>query len=178
LSSICSTPTGTASHFANAPFMIDPLIPATATTCPAPGAFAANGFANGTALPGGCTRDIVHRYYQEQFQLDQGRQDRYAQGSDAAGLVMGVYDTHALPIYDYLHTKGHPSYAIADEFFQSAFGGSFLNHQLLVAATAPVWKNAVNDGGPNDLHSVVDANGMPNNYPLYASPLGTQVKDN
>jgi phospholipase C len=177
LPSICTTPGGTPSHFANSPFLIDPLIPPTASTCPAPGAFSANGFANGTALPGGCTRDIVHRYYQEQFQIDQGRQDRYAQGSDAAGLVMGVYDTHALPIYAYLHSKGHPGYAIADEFSQSAFGGSFLNHQLLVAATAPVWKNAVNDGGPNDLHSVVDANGMPNNYTLYVSPLGAQVKD-
>ena len=31
-------------------------------------------------LPGGCTRDLVHRFYQEQFQLDHGRQDRYVTG--------------------------------------------------------------------------------------------------
>jgi phospholipase C len=66
---------------------------------------------------------------------------------------------------------------IADRFFQSAFGGSFLNHQWLIAARTPTWPGAPNDGGADDLHSVVDANGMPVNYPLYASPLGTSVKD-
>ena len=54
------------------------------------------------------------------------------------GLTMGVYDTKALPIYKYLHAKGHPDYAIEDNFFQSAFGGSFLNHQWLIAAASPV----------------------------------------
>jgi phospholipase C len=120
----------------------------------------------------------VHRFYQEQYQLDGGRQDRYVTGSDAVGLVMGTYDTAALPIYAYLHADGHPSYAIADRFFQAAFGGSFLNHQWLVAARTPVFTGALNDGTADDLHSVVDANGMPNNYPLYASPAGTTVKDN
>ena len=33
----------------------------------------------------------------------------------------------------------HPRYAIADRFFQAAFGGSFLNHQWLVAAASPVF---------------------------------------
>ena len=166
------------SAFKNSPFLIDQFIPASATTCPKPvGAFAAHGFLNGTGLPGGCTEDIVHRYYQEQYQLDGGKQDRYATGSDAVGLVMGHYDTKSLPIYQYLHGKNAPHYAIDDRFFQGAFGGSFLNHQILVAATAPVWKNADNAGDANDFHSVVDANGFPNNYPLYTSPLGTKVID-
>ena len=90
-----------------------------------------------TACPGGCTRDLVHRFYQEQYQLDGGKQDRYVTGSDAIGLTMGYYDTTALPIYQYLHAEGHPDYAIADNFFQAAFGGSFLNHQWLIAAAAP-----------------------------------------
>ena len=30
-------------------------------------------------------------------------------------------------------------YAIADAFFQAAFGGSFLNHQWLIAAATPTW---------------------------------------
>ena len=126
-------------HFANAPFDIDDYIPATATTCPQPGRLRAERLsANGTSLPGGCTRDIVHRFYQEQFQLDNGKQDRYVHGSDAAGLTMGHYDTKKLPIYKYLHQQGHPDYAIADDFFQAAFGGSFLNHQWLIAAATPV----------------------------------------
>jgi acid phosphatase len=173
------TTTGTTftSHFRNRPFTIDDYIPPSATTCPPPGVFAANGIPNGSGLPGGCTRDLVHRFYQEQYQLNDGRQNRYVTGSDAVGLAMGVYDTRALPIYTYLHRDGHPHYAIADNFFQAAFGGSFLNHQWLIAASNPVWPNARNDGSADDLHSVVDANGMPNNYPLYVSPAGSAVKD-
>jgi len=173
------TTTGTAfsSHFRNRPFTIDRYIPPEATTCPPPGVFAPNGILNGQGLPGGCTRDLVHRFYQEQYQLNDGRQNRYVTGSDAVGLTMGVYDTRDLPIYEYLHRPGHPRYAIADNFFQAAFGGSFLNHQWLIAASNPVWPDAVNDGSANDLHSVVDANGMPVNYPLYVSPAGTAVKD-
>jgi acid phosphatase len=173
------TTTGTefTSHFRNRPFTIDDYIPPSATTCPPPGVFAPNGIPNGQGLPGGCTRDLVHRFYQEQYQLNDGRQNRYTTGSDAVGLTQGVYDTRALPIYRYLHGRGHPRYAIADNFFQAAFGGSFLNHQWLIAASNPVWTGALNDGSADDLHSVVDANGMPNNYPLYVSPLGTAVKD-
>jgi phospholipase C len=68
LTSTCADPAhGVASsHFANAPFRIDDYIPATATTCPAPGTFSRNGVLNGTGLPGGCTPDQVHRFYQEQ----------------------------------------------------------------------------------------------------------------
>jgi phospholipase C len=173
------TTTGTTftSHFRNRPFTIDNYIPPSATTCPPPGVFAPNGIPNGQGLPGGCTRDLVHRFYQEQYQLNDGQQNRYTTGSDAVGLTQGVYDTGALPIYRYLHGDGHPRYAIADNFFQAAFGGSFLNHQWLIAASNPVWPGALNDGSADDLHSVVDANGMPNNYLLYASPLGTAVKD-
>jgi acid phosphatase len=169
LSVTCNDPANNiSSHFRNRPFRIDDYIPPTATTCP-------NGSPGGA--PGGCTRDLVHRYYQEQYQLDGGKQDRYVTGSDAIGLTMGTYDTRALPIYEYLHSKRHPSYAIADRFFQSAFGGSFLNHQWLIAAATPTFPGAVNDGSANDLHAVVDANGMPVNYPLYHSPLGSAVKD-
>ena len=165
------------SNFVNAPFNLDAYIAANATTCPLPSQFAAHGVLNGSGQPGGCTADLVHRFYQEQYQLNGGMQNRYAQGSDAVGLTMGYYNTQALPLYAYLHQAGHPKYAIADNFFQGAFGGSFLNHQYLIAAAAPVWVNAVNDGGSQDLHSVVDSNGMPNNYALYASPLGTSVGD-
>ena len=165
------------SHFTNAPFRIDDFIKPSDTTCPAPGVLAPVGVAKGSGLPGGCTRDIVHRFYQEQYQLNGGDQNRYVTGSDAVGLAMGVLDTKALPIYNYLHEEDHPHYAIVDNFFQAAFGGSFLNHQWLVAAKTPVWRGpdgsgAINDGSPSDLHSVVDANGMPNNYDLYKSPLG------
>jgi acid phosphatase len=175
------TTTGTAfsSNFTNQPFNIDDFIKSTDTTCPAPGAFYPNGVAKGSGLPGGCTEDLVHRYYQEQYQLNGGLQNRYVTGSDAIGLTMGVYKTADLPIYQYLHQAGHPQYAISDKFFQGAFGGSFLNHQWLIAAAAPIFAGAAKDASPivasnphPDMHSVVDANGMPNNYPLYTSLLG------
>jgi acid phosphatase len=96
-------------------------------------------------------------------------------GSDAVGLAMGHYDTRRLPVYEYLHARGHPAYAISDRFFQAAHGGSFLNHQWLIAAATPVFYNARNDGSADDLHSQVDANGMPTSYPLYAATRA--VKD-
>jgi len=45
------------SHFVNAPFSLDTFIQPTSLTCP-------NGVPGGE--PGGCTRDLVHRFYQEQ----------------------------------------------------------------------------------------------------------------
>ena len=154
LATTCVDSTGPApfnSAFKNKPFAIEDFIAATDTTCPNPvGAFAANGFRKGTGLPGGCTKDIVHRFYNEQYQINGGRQNRYVTGSDASGLSMGYYDTKKLPIYSYLHSHGAPNYVIADSFFQSAFGGSFLNHQFLVAAAPPPFAGALNDGSAND----------------------------
>jgi phospholipase C len=164
------------SAFGNRPFVIDNHVGPADKTCPAPGVFAAHGVLKDSAgaLPGGCTEDLVHRFYQEQYQIHGGRMDRYAAGSDALGLTMGRYDTRSLPIYRYLHERGAPHYAVADNFFQGAFGGSFLNHQWLVAAAAPVFQHAATDGGANDLHSVVGPDGSPANYPLHPS---TGLKD-
>src|SRR4051812_11959994 len=157
------------SRFPNEPFAIDHFIAPGDTTCPPPGASAPNGVPKGAGLPGGCTRDLVHRFYQEQYQLHGGRQDRYVTGSDAVGLTMGTYRTRRLPIYRYLHRPRHPRYAISDRFFQAAFGGSFLNHQWLVAAATPRFYGARSDGSNDDLHSRVDGNGMPTSYPLYTA---------
>ncbi|HXJ66926.1 MAG TPA: alkaline phosphatase family protein [Actinomycetota bacterium] len=179
-----TTPTTFQSHFGNAPFRIDSYIAPTDTTCPPTPSVAfthPNGWVNGTGSPGGCTRDIVHRFYQEQYQLNGGHQNRYVTGSDAAGLTMGYYDTTQLPIYQYLHQAGHPNYAILDDFFQAAFGGSFLNHQWLIAAATPTYP-----GAAATLHSVLDANGMPvlrsppaSNSPvaLYTSPASAGLVD-
>ncbi len=162
------------SHFANAPYNIDQYIPSDATTCPRPNQEFSfpNGIVNGAVnpstsatygLPGGCTRDLVHKFYQEQYQLDGSKQDRYVTGSDSVGMSMGYYDTTALPIYEYLHANGAPKYVIADKFFQAAFGGSYLNHQYLIAAQPLLWPSA-----PAGQHAVLDTNGFPHlGYPLY-----------
>jgi acid phosphatase len=159
------------SHFTNAPYNIDQYIPATATTCPDRDHLFSfpNGILNGSGLPGGCTRDLVHRFYQEQYQLNGGQQNRYITGSDSAAMSFGYYDTTKLPLYDYLHAKGAPNYVIADHFFQAAFGGSYLNHQYLIAASAPLF--------PAGTHAVLDPAGFPrgatNPYPLYRSTFTT-----
>ena len=172
-----ATTTTYTSHFLNAPFEFDEYIPADATTCPRPNEEFefTNGIANGAidpatgepyGLTGGCTRDMVHRFYQEQYQLNGGQQNRYVTGSDAVGTVMGYYDTTHLPIYTYLHGNGAPKYVIADEFFQAAFGGSYLNHQYLIGAQPLLWT-----GAPGGQHSIIDSAGFPRGtnapYPLY-----------
>jgi phospholipase C len=175
LPATCTDAHGFTSAFSNTWFTIDDFIPPTATTCPPPlKAFSfPNGVLNGQGLPGGCTRDLVHAFYQNQYQLDGGKLDRYMVGSDSAGTTMGVYNTRALPTYQYLHSTGHPRYAIADNFFQAAFGGSFLNHQWLVAAATPTYP-----GAAATLHSLVDADGFPRaTYPLYAPLPGATYRD-
>ena len=164
---------GTAdSAFTNNPFTIDDYIQPDDTTCPPPGgAFQPNGYVNGTGDPGGCTRDLVHRFYQEKYQIHGGAQDRYVTGSDAIGLTMGTYDTKQLPIYSYLHAAGAPHYVIADHFFQGANGGSFLNHQWLIAGRAPFVdpNGAVPDPTKKPTHAILDDNGMPTSYPQYTA---------
>ncbi len=43
------------------------------------------------------TRDLVHRFYQEQAQIDGGKMDKFAAVSDAKGFVMGYYHTSGGP---------------------------------------------------------------------------------
>ena len=54
------------SHFANEPFGIDQYVPLDQKT-----------------------RDLVHRYYQNQVQIDGGKNDKFVAASDAKGLAMG-----------------------------------------------------------------------------------------
>jgi acid phosphatase len=87
---------------------------------------------------------------------------------------MGTYDTQNLPIYKYLHSRRAPHYVVADRFFQAAFGGSFLNHQYLIAARAPI--DTSTGAARQAKTSVLDANGMPTKYPLY-TPTRADVVD-
>jgi acid phosphatase len=83
------------------------------------------------------TRDLVHKFFEHQMQIDGGRNDGYAAWSDAGGLVMGHYDYSQSALYSLAK-----EFVLADNFFQGAFGGSFLNHQYLICACAPVYPNA------------------------------------
>src|ERR1051326_1532353 len=111
------------SNLPNAPFAIEEYIPSDSAT-----------------------RDLVHRFYQEQAQIDGGRMDRFVVVSDALGLTMGHYHTGALP----LATEAR-KYTLADHFFHAAFGGSFLNHIYFISTAAPTFPNA-----PAAMHARVD----------------------
>ncbi len=95
------------------------------------------------------TDDLVHRFYQNQAQINGGRNDKFVAVSDAASLVMGYYDGSQLPLWQYAK-----KYTLADNFYQGAFGGSFLNHFWLVCACTPSYFDA-----PESMRIVLDAKG-------------------
>jgi acid phosphatase len=52
--------------------------------------------AQGAPLPTGViTRDLVHRFYQNQMQINAGRNNQFAAWGDSGGLVMGHYRNSA-----------------------------------------------------------------------------------
>jgi phospholipase C len=87
--------------------------------------------------PGEKHPDLTHRFFIHQMQIDGGRNDRFAQLSSAGGLAMGYYDLSGTALWSYAR-----EFTLADNFFQAAFGGSFLNHQWLICACMPVFLSA------------------------------------
>lgn len=81
--------------------------------------------------------DLTHRFFVHQMQINGGRNDRFAQLSSAGGLAMGHYDLADSALWHYAK-----QYTLADNFFQAAFGGSFLNHQWLICGCTPKFKEA------------------------------------
>jgi acid phosphatase len=90
-----------------------------------------------TLSTGVVTRDLYHRFFEHQMQIDGGTNDGYAAWSDAGGLAMGHFDTRHTALFALAG-----QYVLADHFFQGAFGGSFLNHQYLICACAPEYPHA------------------------------------
>jgi phospholipase C len=99
--------------------------------------------------PATLTGDLVHRFYQEQSQIDGGKMDKFVSWSDNPGLVMSYFDASTLP-----EGRFAQRFTVADNFFHSAFGGSFLNHMWLVCACTPQFPNA-----PAGITAEVDATG-------------------
>lgn len=97
--------------------------------------------ANATLSTSTITRDLWHRFFENQMQIAGGRNDGFAAWSDAGGLTMGGFDYSQSAMFHLAQ-----EFVLADNFFQGAFGGSFLNHQYLICACAPVYPGA--DGSP------------------------------
>jgi len=94
------------------------------------------------------TRDLYHRFFENQMEIDGGKNDKFAAWADAGGLTMGHYDYSKSALYQLAQ-----KYTLADEFFAGAFGGSFLNHQYLICACAPAYPNA--DAPPTGAHPTI-----------------------
>jgi acid phosphatase len=127
--------------FANKPFQIDDP----------------NGL-NGTGVVVGqsvITRDLVHRFYNNQMQINGGKNDKFTAYSDAGGLSMGYYDGSKMAMWNIAK-----QYTLADNFFMGTFGGSFLNHQYLICACAPTYPNADTSVAKASISAIdTDANG-------------------
>ena len=98
--------------------------------------------------------DVTHRYYQEQLQIDGGKMDKYSFyniAGSSGGETQGYYTTSLIPLVSLAS-----QYTLCDNFFHSAFGGSFLNHQWLIAAASPTFPNA-----PTSMVAKLGSNGMP-----------------
>lgn len=88
---------------------------------------------SGVVVPASLTtRDLVHRFYNNQMQIGDGSNDRFAAYSDAGALSLGYYDGSAMAMWQVAR-----DYVLADRFFMGAFGGSYLNHQYLICACVP-----------------------------------------
>jgi acid phosphatase len=100
------------------------------------------------------THDLWHLFYQNQMQIDGGKNDMFVAYADAGGLVMGHYDGSKLPLWPIAQ-----KYVLADNFFQGAFGGSGLNHFQLICACTPKYPDA--DKSPaKGIIAAVEADGV------------------
>jgi acid phosphatase len=130
-------------HFPNRPFVISDAL--------------------GRPLPNGViTRDLWHRFYQNQMQINGGRNDQFVAWADSGALVMGHYRNSAQSLRLWNLAQ---QYTLCDNFFMAAFGGSWLNHIFLISAQTPFYPNIATSPAQH-LVSVLEGD----------DPLGTRLK--
>jgi acid phosphatase len=111
---------------------------------------------DGAPLPQGViTRDLVHAFYQNQMQINGGKNDGFVAWGDSGALVMGHYGDNHVNLRLWNLAK---QYTLCDNFFMGAFGGSFLNHQYLVAARPPFYPGADNSPAKSAIAVMADGN--------------------
>lgn len=97
------------------------------------------------------THDLVHRFYQNQMQIDGGKNDRFVAWGDSGALVMGHYNGAGLALWDVAK-----KYVLADNFFMGTFGGSFMNHVYLACACVASYPNADKSPAKAEISAVED----------------------
>lgn len=130
-------------HFPNRPFVVSDAL--------------------GRPLPNAViTRDLWHRFYQNQMQINGGRNDQFVAWADSGALVMGHYRNSAQTLRLWNLAQ---QYTLCDNFFMAAFGGSWLNHIFLISAQTPFYPDVATSPARH-LVSVLDGD----------DPLGTRLK--
>ncbi|MFY1663716.1 acid phosphatase [Pseudomonas sp. Pseu.R1] len=124
---------------------------------------------SGEDLPlGVVTRDLWHVFYQNQMQINGGKNDGFVAWADSGSLPMGYYaqSQYSLRLWDVAK-----EFVLCDNFFQGAFGGSFLNHQYLISAKVPFYPDAANSAAKSQIATLESSD--PLDYrlkPLEKSP--------
>ncbi|MEI8028313.1 MAG: acid phosphatase [Comamonadaceae bacterium] len=103
----------------------------------------------------------IHDYFYQQEQINGGQNNMYAAMSTVGGWTMGYYDGSQFKLWHWAR-----EFTLADNFFQAAFGGSYLNHQWLICACTPRHTNA-----PDSMRVRLDASGKLEKRP--GSPSAT-----
>ncbi|KXV59992.1 acid phosphatase [Acetobacter senegalensis] len=83
------------------------------------------------------THDLWHRFYQNQMQINHGKNDMFVAWADTGAMPMGYWNGSHMKMW-----KIAEKYTMADHFFMGTFGSSFLNHQWLACACAPYYPAA------------------------------------
>lgn len=95
---------------------------------------------DGDPLPQGViTRNLVHQFYQNQLQINGGKNDGFVAWGDSGAFPMGYYADSGVNLRLWQLAR---QFTLCDNFFMGAFGGSFLNHQYLACAQPPHYANA------------------------------------
>ena len=79
----------------------------------------------------------VHTYWRHIEQVNNGQNNKFVALSNTGAWAMGYYDGSSLRMWQWALR-----YTLADAFFMGAFGSSFLNHQWLICACTPQFKDA------------------------------------
>jgi acid phosphatase len=105
-------------------------------------------------------RDLWHRFYENQMQINGGANNMFAAWADSGGMTMGYFTPN--PKRDRPLWNWAQDYVLADNFFQGAFGSSFLNHFFLICSCAPFYGHDGHNpnGGKDPSVSLVNADGV------------------
>ena len=108
----------------------------------------------GQPLPEGViTRDLCHVFYQNQMQINGGKNDQFVAWADSGGMVMGHYGQTSQHLGLWQIAQ---QYTLCDYFFMGAFGGSYLNHQFLISGRVPFYPNAENSPASHKISVTAD----------------------